>query len=147
MTLSTNVLTEATTREFLERFYDCDDGVLRNIDINYPYGWFTRPAPDQAYSEKTCVNILLSVRDKLLNGGWCNLFLMLSEVRELRVAEPHGGYNSVLSDGLKLAWIDGSILIDLSLGDNDLRSVDAFRRSNRYIRAKELRWRVEEYDR
>jgi hypothetical protein len=145
MTLPANVLTEVTKKEFLERFYDCDDGVVRGIDIVYPYGWFTRPNPTEI--EKTRVNILLSVRDKLLDGGWCNLILMLSEVQELRVAEPHGGYNSVLSDGLKLAWFDRVIFIDLSLNDNDLKSIDAFRRSNRYLGAKELHWRVEEYDR
>jgi len=145
MNLPTNVLNEATKKEFLERFYDCDDAVIRSIDIIYPYGWFTRPNPGE--KETTRVNILLSVRDKLSNGGWCNLVLMLSEVLELKVAEPHGGYNSVLSDGLKLAWFDGSVFVDLSLNDNDLKSVDAFRRSNRYVGAKELHWRVEEYDR
>jgi hypothetical protein len=145
MNLPTNILTEATKKEFLERFYDCDDGVIRSIDISYPYGWFTRPNPGE--KETTRANILLSVRDKLSNAGWCNLVLMLSEVLELKVAEPHGGNNSVLSDGLKLAWFDGSVFIDLSLNGNDLKSIDGFRRSNRYVVAKELRWRVEEYDR
>jgi hypothetical protein len=119
--------------------------VVRNVTVTYPYGWFTRAGPGG--QEVTRADIQLSVMDSRQNGGWCNLSLLLIDIQELRLFEPDRGYNTVLSDGLKLAWFDNLVFVDFSIGDYDLSQVDGFRKARRYVAARELYWRVEPFDR
>ena len=145
MTSGMTLLTERDKAQFLARFYGCDDGVVRSFAVTYPYGWFTRPNPGE--EEVAQANILLSVMDREQDTGWSNLSLVLNDVREFRVWESGGRYNTVLPDSLKLAWFDGLVFVDFSLGDYDLSTVEGFRKARRYMVARELYWRVEPYDR
>jgi hypothetical protein len=140
-----NILTANTTQALLTKFQDCYDGVLRKVEVTYAYGWFTRPAPSQP--ETTRMVVLLSVRDWQSGGEWCNLLIELVDVQEFRLVEVHRGYHNVLSDGLKLAWFDDQIWVDLSADDNDKQSVESFRKASRYIAARHMSWKLEPYDR
>lgn len=140
-----NLLTEQDRDVFLERFNNCYDGVVRSVELVYPYGWFTRPGP--AEREVPRANVVLSVPDLGQGGAWHNLRLVAHDVREFRVLERHGGSNPVLSDGLKLGWFEGLVFVDIALYDHDQRDGDEFRKGGRFIAARELYWQVEPYDR
>jgi hypothetical protein len=140
-----NKLKHSEADAFLKRFYYCDDGVIRSVEVMYPYGWFTLPAPLEQETKR--VNIILSVPDSQLMGNWCNLIITMLDVKEVKVDEPHEGCHSILSDGLKFGWFDNLVFIDFSHEENDLVSANGFRKVNRCVAGRELIWRVEPYDR
>src|SRR5262249_47538862 len=144
MTAGMTRLNEEQTAEFLARFPG-DDGVVRSVTVTYPYGWFTKPSPGG--KEVTHAVVLLSLQDAHEESRWCNLSLLMQDVQELHVRETDRGYHNILSDGLKIAWFDGLVFVDFSVGHYDLSVVDWFRKANRYVAARELYGRVEPYDR
>lgn len=143
--MNIHILKQNETETFLGRFYNCDDGVIRSVEVIYPYGWFTLPAPPEV--EKKRVNIVLSVPDSQSKGDWCNLIITVSDVKELKIDDPHEGCHSILSDGLKLGWFDDLVFVDFSHDENDRRNAESFRKVHRYVAGHELQWQLAPYDR
>jgi len=137
-------LTEPTLKTFMTRFASGYDSVVRGVNLIYPYSWFTKPPPPN--EETLNITLLLSVVDQS-SQQWCNLHLSFSDVQEFHIYEREGGYYNTLSDGLRIAWLNGLVYTAFSNDGATSNSLDSFKSAKRYVAARELSWKTEPYDR
>ena len=118
-----------------KRFHNCDDGVIRHLEVVYRSG-ANRPSS---------VKIVLSVRDSEFrdNDGFVNLKLILNNVPEFSFNEGDISYQ-VLSEGLKIIFINGLIFITFNPHNNP-ESISSIRDSSFYCACKRLEWEILPY--
>lgn len=131
-----NILIPEETVKMLERFYGCDDGVIRNVNVFFTTT--TRP---------TQITVILSVRDKEVQSShsWVNLCLNLTDVKEFRVMDSSKQSYQVLSNGLHIQHFDGFFFIDFGFHVDAPAIASEFRSSNFYFVTRLLSWEVRQY--
>jgi hypothetical protein len=125
------------SQEFLERFYNCGDGVIRSVTFFFRSG-----------VETAKVSVVISTRDRdsTVNEGWVNLRLELHDVEELSCHESPRGSYQVLSTALYIGHFDDLLFLDFGGGVPDPQSIEEFRRSKFYFAGRSLSWEVLPYD-
>ena len=131
--MNENPLTQAEADGVLERFYRCNDGVIRRIDQVFE--------PDRDDSRAT---IICSVRDDSADAAWVNVIFRIRGLRELSMVEGRTSHR-VLSDGLIVGWFDGLVFLDFGLYTTEPRGVDDFRRAGCYFAGLSATWEVAPY--
>lgn len=126
-------LIQADAERVLERFYRCNDGLIRRIDLAFE--------PDRDDSRAT---IVCSVKDDAADAAWVNVIFQVRGLREVAMVEGQTSFR-VLSDGLTVGWFDGLIFLDFGPYTSEPRGVDDFRRSRCYFAGLTATWEVAPY--
>ena len=132
--MSAHLFAEADVNSVLDRFYRCNDGVIRRIELVF--------CPAREKSEAT---IECSVRDDLDGASWVNLICRVRGVSEFAMSEGNVSHR-VLSDGLAIGWFDGLVFLDFSPYTTDPDGIDDFRRSGCYFAGESATWEVVPYN-
>ena len=128
-----NILKQEAKETFLQRFYNCDDGVVRSIAVVYPLCLLHALRSARKRNQKRdghSVSLRRRVRRQMVQP-----VLELFDVKELAVAEKTDRCHTVLFNGLNLAWFNDVIFVDLSSDENDFQSAESFRKVSRYFAA------------
>lgn len=126
-------LTQADADRVLERFYRCNDGLIRRIDLVFE--------PNRDDSRAT---IICSVKDDAADAEWVNVIFRVRGLRELSMVEGRTSYR-VLSDGLTVGWFDGLVFLDFGPYTSEPSGVEDFRRSGCYFAGLTATWEVVPY--
>lgn len=120
---------------FNKRFHNCDDGVIRGLQVIFRSG----------SNHPSRILVALSVRDAECtdNSGFVNVRLTFLEVSEFSFSEGEISYQ-VLSEGMKTMLSGDVIFVTFNPHDNP-ESVAAFRESHFYVAAKRIEWKVLPY--
>lgn len=127
-------LDPSTLSGFMERFDSLNDAVIQRIEHFYA----------TSSCQQTCLT--LSGWDHEVDAGRSDIVIVIDGVSEIVFREGKST-RQVLSDGLTVAWIDGSVWCDFSPYTSEPASLDDLRRSDFYVVGKSLTWRTEDYSR
>jgi hypothetical protein len=124
-------ISPSSVAEFLERFYHCYDGLVREVRINFA----TRSA-----------TVLLSVQDRETEDdeGWINLALEVEGFKELSLSEGKATC-VVLSGGLQVGFFDGVIYLDICPYTEAPTGLEDFRRSLFLVAGERCTWTLSPY--
>lgn len=130
-----NRLTSDNCQEFLKRFSDCHDAVMRSFQIVFRY----------RSQKETKGELTLSLRDSETerNEGWVNLVLELDGITEFALRESAVSYQVIFE--MHVAEFEGVLFIDFGGCTEQPRDVDGFRASQFYCASKSVVWRLEPY--
>jgi len=126
-------LTQADAESVLERFYRCNDGLIRRVDLVFE--------PNRDDSRAT---IVCSVKDDAADAAWVNVIFRVRGLRELTMSEGNVTYR-VLSDGLTLGWFEGLVFLDFGPYTSEPSGVDDYRRSGCYFAGHSATWEAVPY--
>jgi hypothetical protein len=127
-----NSLTPDTLDAFLRRFSRLNDGVIRHIEFVYPP------------SGKRHVAMTLSLKDAESSSGWSNLLLRMNSLSEFVLREGRTTCQ-ILSDGVSIRWINGTIFVSFSSFMPSPETAAEFRQSDCYGACLDLSWDVVPY--
>ncbi|HEX2914718.1 MAG TPA: hypothetical protein VH186_28210 [Chloroflexia bacterium] len=130
-----NEITSANFKEFLDRYYNCDDGVIRSVNINYRSG-----------IKQITVELSVQLRESEQDDDWTNVTLEIENFVEFKLYE--GKFTCVvLSEGLHIAFFDGIIYLDFCpYAEPDASStVEDYRKSYFLIAGKKCYWSQSDY--
>lgn len=124
------------TGDFLNRFYNCDDGVLREVLLN-----FTGPG------SPPCAVVEISTRVKQVGESdeWVNLRLQIESLAEFRLTKGVREDCMVLSNGIHILHAGGIVLLDLSSDGQERAMVEEYRSSPFYFAGRALMWELRPY--
>lgn len=126
-----NELLPTTITDFFDRFYNCYDGLIRNVNINYP--------------SKGAL-VVLSVQDQKAqkDEGWVNLHLYIENFTEFILRESKSTC-VVLSSGLQIGFFDSTLYLDFCPFSEAPEGIDDFKKSDFLIAGKKCIWSVLPY--
>jgi len=128
----------SNAKQFLERFQNLYDSVIRTVKIS-----FGQVRDRRATGVSRGVLVVLSAQDQTVaeNDGWVNLSLEIEAVTEIVLVE--GKTTSVvLSNGLSMGFFDGEIFLAF---DAEAESIDEFRTSNFLVVGEKCTWATSSY--
>ena len=130
------ILDSTNSKEFLSRFYDCSDGIIRRIALSTSLA-------DKALE----AHVTMSVQDREAkeDDGWVNLCLLMKGVK----SHSEGidiVYNEVISDGIKIGFFADDIYLDLHPYTDEPESIEDFKKSQCLIIATGCSWSVGKYN-
>lgn len=117
---------------FLERFYHCHDGVVRDVRVHFA-------------TKKVMVILSVQDRETQENEGWVNLTLEIKDLVEFILIEGKSTC-AVISDTLQIGFFDGAIYVDFCPYTEAPRGIDDFRKSLFLVAGKRCVWSVSSYD-
>jgi hypothetical protein len=125
--------------EFLTRFQNFDDALIRSIHFS-----FVRQQDERPSSIKRGVVVLLSVQDQTSSRdeGWVNVRLDIEAVSEFHFAEGERTTHVVLSQGLSVRFFDGKVYL---APDAETETLEEFRASELLIAGERCTWTVSDY--
>lgn len=125
------VLLEQDTEALLNRFYQCADGVIRELRLDL--GSSTRGP---------CGFVELSTRDSEVtkDDGWTNLRLLIENLLEFRLSKGDREDCAVLSNGIRIRHFGDRVFLDLGTDDLDSATPDDLRASSFYLAGEAIRW-------
>lgn len=129
----------ANVRALLDRFFRCDDGVLKDLYLDLG-----------SDDREPSATIELSVRDSVQDPSgeaWANLRLRLDRLQEFCLVNRDREECKVLSNGLHIAVFNGRVFVDFGLFTEDTSTLEEFRSSPFYLAGEELSWEVAPYRR
>jgi hypothetical protein len=123
-------LTLASRADFLSRFYELADSVVRRVEFTYTPG--------------RRLTVVLSAQDSLAPDGWSNVRIVVHGVREFTLRE---GKSTcvVTSYGFLIEWFDGTIALDFSPATDYPAGMEDIRRSDFYVAGERAFWEVGPY--
>jgi hypothetical protein len=134
-----NPVDQTALAGFLERFYYCNDGVLRELDIDL--------GSDGRIPTAT---VEMSVRDREaaeVDEGWVNLRITLDHLQEFRLVKGEKEDCKVLSNGLHIAVLMGHLFIDFGSFTDEQSTLDEYRSSSFYFSGSSIKYEVVAYRR
>jgi hypothetical protein len=131
--MNVSLFTPGDADSVLERFYRCNDGLIRRVDLVFE--------PNRDDSRAT---IVCSVKDDAADAQWVNVIFRVRRLREFTMSEGNVTYR-VLSDGLTLGWFEGLIFLDFGPYTSEPSGVDDYRRSGCYFAGHSATWEVVPY--
>lgn len=134
-------LTNDNTADFLSRFYQFYDTVIRKLEVNFEF-----------HRERSSATVWIATRDSQgsPNQGWVLVKIVIEDITEMRCTEGNITY-TVLSQALHVDFIDNVVyldfgaLLDLDNPDEMKYSVEDFRQSEFYIAGRKVLWDVLPY--
>lgn len=127
-----DTINTSTKNYFLNRFSTLYDGVLRRIELHYGENGTKQ------------VIVELSTQDVESSSGWSNLVLNFHEVSEF-VCNEGQSTRQILSDGVSLNEQLETWWCDFSPYSSECSSINDLRRSDFYVIARGIRWKVIPY--
>lgn len=131
--MSESPFTQADASRVLERFYRCNDGLIRRVDLVF------EPNRDESRATIVC-----SVKDDEAGAEWVNVIFRVRGLHEHTMTEGRVSYR-VLSDGLTLGWFEGLVFLDFGPYTTEPDGVDDVRRSGCYFAGLSATWEVVPY--
>ena len=128
-------ITHGDFDRILARFYGFSDGVIRWIQLRYQQ------------DGSRAVELTLGCRDAEAteNEGWVSVRILVRNVEEFTVREQPNTTLQVLSEGLHLQSIDGSITVEFGGALESPQSKSDLRKSDGFITGKEIELEVGPY--
>ncbi|MFO0896577.1 MAG: hypothetical protein U0836_04010 [Pirellulales bacterium] len=123
-------LTPASRADFLSRFYELADSVVRRVELKYTPG--------------RRLTVVLSAQDSLAPDGWSNVRFLISDVKEFQLREGKSTCE-VISYAFLIEWFDGAIVLDFSPETEHPGGMEEIRRSDFYVAGKQAFWEVGPY--
>ena len=122
-------ISPTTVSAFLERFYQCADGVVREVQVDF-------------VTKSATVTLSCQDREREIRQPWINLVFDVQEVVELRLIEGESTC-VVLSQGLHVGFFDGLIYLDFCPYTAAPAGVEDFKRSHFLVVGERCTWALE----
>lgn len=120
-----NIIDEASLDGFLSRFFNFYDGVVQQVSLDF------RAEP------LTC-DVVMHAQDTESPSGWSEVVLRINDMTECRLEIGRTSFQ-VLSSGLQVGWVGGSVLLFLDAypDEDGLPPIDT---NSAYVGGREMQW-------
>lgn len=120
-----NKLEQASIGEFLTRFYNFYDGVVRRVSVNFEA------------NPPTC-EVVVDAQDAESASGWSRVVMQVRGCSQFRLEVGRTTFE-VLSSGVQVAWEDGLAFLFLDAYPDDEGLPDT-RMNQGYVAGEEILW-------
>ncbi|VTS00648.1 hypothetical protein [Tuwongella immobilis] len=130
------ILLAEQTDNFLDQFYNCDDGLLREVTLKFT-----------GSSNPPLAIVEISTRSKQVKGQaeWVNLRLQIESLAEFQLTKGVREDCVVLSNGIRILHAKGIVQLDLSSDGRERATVEEYRASPFYFGGIALMWELRPY--
>jgi hypothetical protein len=118
--------------ELAERFLGFNDALLNGIELKY----------SQSRIENAIIHLQARTSSNDNGMKWVYVELILSRVSDLCIKENGNVCTQVLSSGIHMTKFDRLVCLDFSFFADPPESLDEQRKSEYYIAAESIAWRV-----